>query len=298
MALIRGSMPYLLDQAMRVVLFEKYDNYPEEYSKVFNILSTKHATEKDASISGFGTMPVKNEGVGITYDNPLQGYEILYTMLTYGLGFRVTEEMMEDDLTGKIKKMPAALAKAAHQTVEQTAANIFNNGFVTTYNAGGDTKALFANDHPLKGGGMASNIPAASVDLTLSSLQAAITAMEETVDDRGNLLAIKPKKLIIPAELKFTARELLKSSGKPGTADNNINSIQEDGLTAQTWHYLTDPDAWFLLADDHELNFFWRKKLVSDSDTDFDSGDLKFKAVMRFDVGFSDWRGVYGSAGA
>ena len=124
--------------------------------------------------------------------------------------------------------------------------------------------------------------------------------MEETTDDRGLLLAIKPKLLVVPPELKWTARELLGSKQKPYTADNEMNAFLDDDLTYFVWHYLTDDDAWFLLGDkeDHELNFFWRRKLDTEGDVDFDTGDLKFKAGMRFSVKWSDWRGAYGSPGA
>lgn len=293
-------MPDALSRGMRTILFNKYFNYPDEYSQVFNVYDSDKKEEVDSSISGFGLMPVKTEGQSITYDDPIQGYDVTYSHVTYGLGFRVTKEMYEDDLYDKIRKMPKALAKSARATVEQAAANIFNYGFVTTYNSGGDAKALFATDHPLTGGGTAGNTPAVAADLTVSSLQAAITAMEETTDDRGLLLAVKPKLLVVPSELKWTARELLESKQKPGSEYNDINALAGDDLSYMVWHYLTDPDAWFLLADkdDNELNFFWRERLKTQSEVDFDTNDIKFKATMRFSVKWSDWRGTYGSPGA
>lgn len=300
MTTTRSNFPNAIAEGMRAILFEKYDSYPEEYKEIFNVYESSKAEEKDSAISGFGLMPVKQEGTGILYDDPIQGYDVTYSHVTYGLGFRVTKEMWEDDLYGKIKKMPRALARSAKHTVEQTAANIFNYGFVTSYNTGGDSKALFASDHPLTGGGSYGNKPTVAADLTVSSLQAAIQAMEETPDDRGLILAVKPKLLVVPPELKWTARELLGSQQKPYTADNELNAFLDDGLSYFVWHYLTDDDAWFLLApkDEHELNLFWRKKLDTDADTDFDTGDLKFKATMRFSVKWSDWRGAYGSPGA
>ncbi len=142
--------------------------------------------------------------------------------------------------------------------------------------------------------------PAVAADLTVSSLQAAINAIEDATDDNGIVLSLKPKTLLVPTVLKWTAKELLKSKNKPGTADNDVNALEDEELGYMTWPYLTDPDAWFLLTDkeEHELNFFWRRKLDTDDDADFDTGDLKFKATMRFSVKWTDYRGVYGSPGA
>ena len=300
MTTFRDNQPDLIADGFRTILFDKYNSYPWEYDRIFNIETSKKNQEKDSGLSGLGAMPSKAEGESIQYDDPIQGYDVTYTHVTYGMGFRVSEEMWEDDQYGKIKKMPNALAKSARITIEQTCANIFNNGFVTTYNSGGDGKALFDTDHPLSGGGTYANEPAVAADLTVSSLQAMVQAMEETQGDRGEILAIKPKLLVVPIDLKYTARELLKSSLKPYTADNEINALEDDDLKYFVWHYLTDPDAWFLLADkeDHELNFFWRRKLDTDHDADFDTGDLKFKATMRFSTKWSDWRGAHGSPGA
>lgn len=300
MATFSSDMADLLAEGFRAILFDKFKSYPEEFSKIFNVLSSKNKDEKDSSVSGLGLFPVKQQGQSIYYDDPIQGYDVIYTHVAYALGFRVTFEMYEDDLYGKMKKMPNALGKSARHSVEQTSANIFNYGFVTTFNSGGDAKALFASDHPLTGGGTFANKPAIPADLTVSSLQAAIQSMEETTDDRGLLLSIKPKLLVVPPELKWTARELLGSKQKPYTADNELNAFLDEDLQYFVWHYLTDDDAWFLLSskDDHELNFFWRKKLDTDHGVDFDSGDLKFKALMRFSVKWSDWRGTYGSPGA
>jgi len=300
MSTFRENMADLIVAGFRTILFEKFKSYPEEHKEIFNILTSKKAEEKDSAVSGFGTMPVKKEGAPIGYDDPVQGWDVAYTHVAYGLGFRVTKEMWEDDQYNKIKKMPLALAKSARHTIEQVCANIFNYGFVTTYNSGGDGKALFATDHPLSGGGTYGNEPDVAADLTVSSLRAAIQNIEETLDDRGKILAIKPKKLVVPNALQWTARELLGSKLKPYTADNEKNAFLDNDLNYFVWHYLTDDDAWFLLGDkeDHELNFFWRQKLETEHDSDFDTGSLKFKGTMRFSVKWSDWRGTYGSPGA
>lgn len=299
MTVFRDDQLELVADGLRTVLFEKYKSYPKEYKQVFNIYSSKKMEEKDSAVSGFGLMPEKQEGEPVAYDDPIRGFNISYRHVTYGLGFRVTREMWEDDLYNVIKKLPTALARSARHTVEQESANIFNFGFSDQHILGGDGKPLFAGDHPLTGGGIYSNRLAIPADLSVSSLQEALQLMEETVDDRGLNLAIKPKLLVVPPALKWTARELLKSQGRPGTADNDYNALLDDELSYFVWHYLTDNDAWFLLSskDDHELNFFWRRKLDSEHEEDFDTGDLKFKATMRFSVKYSDWRGVVGCPG-
>lgn len=295
----RAMFPDLLAEGLNELIQMKYKHYPKQFERFFNMKTSKKQKETDSSVSGFGVFSAKNEGSSISYEDPLQGYDVSYTHITYAKGFRVTEEMYDDDLYGAMEKMAVALGMSARQTVEIEAAKIFNYGFATTIFTGGDAKALFATDHPLTGGGTYQNKPTTDADLSMTSLQAAIQNMEDCTDDKGLLLAIKPKLLVVPSELKWTARELLGSDQKPYTANNEINALMDEGLTYSVWNYLTDSDAWFLLADksEHNLKFFWRKQFVSEDEDDFDTGDHKFKGTMRFKCGFSDWRGAYGTSG-
>lgn len=289
----------LLEPGLRQILFNKFSQYPEEYAVVFNVDTSTRDREKESTLSGLGSMPQKNKGASISYDDPYQGYDYTYTHVTYGLGFRVERELWEDDLYGKIKRMPEALARSARATYEVVAADIFNNAFDNTYTYG-DGKELCATDHPLLGGGTEQNELSTASDLAVASLQQAINDLEETVDDRNILLALRGMLLVVPPELKWTARELLGSAQKPGTSTNDANALLDEDLKYFVWHYLTDPDAWFLLIrqDELEVKFFWRRRLDFGQGNDFDTEDAKFKATMRFSVGVTDWRGVFGTPGA
>jgi phage major head subunit gpT-like protein len=298
MTAISAQFGDLLEPGLRQILFNKFNQYPEEYAMVFNVDTSGRDTEKESTLTGLGSMPEKNKGGAITYDDPYQGYDYTYTHVTYGLGFRVERELWEDDLYGKIKKMPQALARSARATYEVTAADLFNNAFDT--NTYGDGKALCADDHPLVGGGTEQNELSTPADLAVASLQQAINDIADTVDDRSILLALKAVTLVVPSELKWTARELLGSAQKPGGSTNDANALLDEDLKYFVWHYLTDADAWFLLIPqgDLEIKFFWRRRLDFGQGNDFDTEDAKFKATMRFSVGVTDWRGVFGTPGA
>jgi len=293
----RAAFGDLLEPGFREILFQVWDMYPEEYSKVFNMLKSTKKKEMDSGISGLGSMPEKVEGGNIAYDVPILGWDVTYTHVTYGLGFRVTREMYEDDLYATMAKMPKALARSAAYTVEVVAAAVLNNAFTV---AGGGTRNeyLCATNHVLSGGGTEQNKLTTDADLAVTSLETAIGNIEETVDDKGLLMALRCRRLIIPHQLKWVARELLGSDKKPYTANNEINALLDEDLTYFVYHYLTDPDAWFMLSDRHELNFFWRRPLDFGQGEDFDSEDAKYKSTMRFSVGWTDWKGIFGSPGA
>ncbi len=294
--------PLLLAEGLRTIIFQKYKTYDKVYPRIFNMHSSKKHTEKDYSMAGLGNFLKRNEGTAVTYDKSLPGYSKTYEHVLWSLAFRITQIMMEDDLYGPMAKLAKNLAKNAMFTEEQETANIFNNAFVNTLpeNKGGDGLALCHTAHPLIGGGTYGNRLGTDSDFGVSSLQAMILLMKRTVNDRGQFDRIVPKMILHAPELTWEVDEVLNSTHKPYTADNEINALRRNRLSAMEWMYLTDEDAWFLLADkdDHDLNFFWRKKLTTDSDVDFDTDDLKFKASMRFSCGFLDWRGVYGTPGA
>lgn len=299
-----GAFSHLLAPGMREIVFQKYGQWPKEYTQVFNMQTSVRNYEEDSEVTGLGRMPAKPEGRSIIYDDPFQASNKLrYTHIAYALGFRVTEELYEDDLYNIIRRMPTALSRSAHQTEEVQSWNIFNNGFNTT-NTGLDGLQLFSTAHTnisrTSGSGPYANRPSTDADLSVTSLQAAIENLENTTDERDLNIMIKPRLLIVAPENKWMARELLNSEKKPHTADNEINALLDEELKYMVCHYLTDTDAWFLVGskEDHYLNYFWRKSLKFDNDDDFDTGDAKFKAAMRFSVGFTGWRGTYGTSGA
>lgn len=299
MTTLSSNIPDLVMAGINEVIFDKYQSYPEQFSTVFNVAESSKQYEDDVTMSGLGLFPAKPEGSAIIYDDPLKGFSKRYTHVTYALGFRVTHEMMSDDLYGPMRKMGKALGRSARQTVEIQAASVFNNGFTDTAGSP-DGKALFADDHPLVGSGTARNELSTPADLSVTSLEQAINDFEDTVDDRGLLIALKPKLLVVPSELKWQAHQLLMSPLLPGSADNDANPLKGEGIDYFVWNYLTDPDAWFLVTDpdDHEVKFFWRERFNVESAEDFDTKDNKVSGFMRFSHGWSDWRGVFGSPGA
>jgi len=276
---------------------DKFNEYPPEWPKIFNRLTSERQYEDDSSVSGFGFVPEKEEGVGITYDDPIQGFDKRYTHKTYALGFRVTREMWEDDLYGKMRKMPKSLGRSMRITQETDMANVYNRAFNSSY-TGGDAKELCATDHPLTGGGTEQNKLTNAADFNATSLEQALIDIQATVDDRSLVLALRPLKLLVSPSGEWGAKKILKSAQEPGTANNDINPAQgvlPGGVVVN--HYLTDTDAWFILCDDHEVNAFIRRATDFDRDNDFDTEDAKFKTTARWSNGFSEWRGIYGSPG-
>jgi len=284
---------------LRKIVFDGYTDMPAEYDKFLNVSTVaKRQYLDDYKMGGFGAVPTKAEGTPIVYDDPVPGATVRYTWTAYGKGFRVTHEAMVDELYGPMRRMAKALGRSFRNQVEVTAAGLLNSAFGVA-NGGFDGKALCATDHILLRGGTARNTPTAAVDFGVTALQDALIDFERMVDDSGFPIAYRPKYLVIPPETWTQAREVLGSQFKPYTADNEINTLANEGLTLIVSHYMTDTDAWFLLADksDHDLQFFHREKFTTDSSDDFDSGDGKMKAYMRNGIGYGDWRGVWGSPG-
>jgi len=257
---------------MHEIFFNKFSQYPKEYANVFTILNSNRAYEMDAEVTGLGPLVPKLEQTAITYDDPIQGLIKTYTHVPYALGFRVTHELYKDDQYNIIKRMPQALSRSAHQTMEVEHWKVFNNAF-SAGSPGLDGQPLCSTIHPnVSGaGGPFSNQLATAADLSITSLQSMIELMENTTDDKDLNLMIRGKVLVIPVHLKWIARELLHSEFKPGTGDNEINSIKDEDLSFMVSHYLSSTSAWFLLADksEHYLRSFMRESLDFDNDDDF-----------------------------
>jgi len=299
---VTGAFSFLLAPGLRKVFFQLLDERPTEYSQIANEETSERAYEEDLEVGGLGSMPVKPEGRGVVYQDFRQGGKRRYTHLTYGLGFRVTLEMMEDDLYNVMKKNTRELAKAARNAREVNFFNMLNNAFSTVYGFPkfGNNEALISATHTKLGGGTGSNRASTDADLSPTSLEAAIISFESLSDEMDIPVIIKPKTLLCGPQLKMTAREILGSEFRPYTSNNEINALREEGLDYMIGHYIVDPDSWFLLAGkgDHDLNFFERQPVRFQNGDDFDTGDAKFKAFQRFSVGAGEWRGTYGSQGA
>ncbi|MBM4240577.1 MAG: hypothetical protein FJ150_02730 [Euryarchaeota archaeon] len=301
MAITRSQIVDTLDVGLNEIWLDGLKGWDEEYAKIFVVGSSKKQLEKDSYLSGFGNFPEKTEGSPAQYDSLYPGISTNFVPKTYALGYEITEEAVEDNQyePETFNKFPEALKRSAISTVEVVSANVFNNGFSTN---GFDGVPLFSVNHLLLGGSTQANTPATQADLSVSSLQAGLQALEDQVDERGKKIASSQAVLlVVPTGNMWTSEELLKSTQKPYVANNEINAIRMKDLTYMVWHYLTDSDSWFLLAskDVLKIKFFWRIKLGDlRRGTDFDSTNLKHLGRMRFAVGYSHYQGTYGSSGA
>jgi len=279
----------------------EYERYGEEYKEIFEIESSERSFEEEQKLSGFGAAPVKPEGSAIAYDTAQEAWNVRYTHETIALGFSVTEEAVEDQLYDSLSaRYTKALARAMAYTKEVKGANVLNNGFNSNYK-GGDGQALFSNAHPLTYGSTISNIPATPADLNETSLENAVIQISLWTDERGLLIAAKPKKLILPPALQFVATRILETELRVGTADNDINALKNNGSIPGGYtinHWLTNPTYWFLTTDvPNGLKHFVRSPLATSMDADFDTGNARYKARERYSFGWSDYLSVYGSAG-
>jgi|TARA_R110001583_G_scaffold116575_1_gene267347 hypothetical protein len=301
MAISRAQLLKELLPGLNALFGMEYAKYGEEHKEIFESESSDRSFEEEVKLSGFGAAPVKNEGSAIDYDNAQEAFTARYTHETIAMGFSVTEEAIEDNLYDSLSsRYTKALARAMAYTKQVKAATILNGAFSgTTY---GDGKALCVTDHPLVGGGTNSNRPTVAADLNETSLEAAVIQLAGWTDERGLLIAAKPRKLVIPPALQFVATRLLDTEGRVGTADNDLNAIRNNGSIPEGYtvnHYLTDTDAWFLTTDvPNGLKHFVRTPMSTSMDADFDTGNSRYKARERYSFGVSDPLGIFGSPGA
>jgi len=302
MAISRSQLLKELLPGLNALFGMEYERYPEEHKAIFETETSERSFEEETKLSGFGTAPVKGEGAAIAYDNAQEAWTARYNHETIALGFSITEEAIEDNLYDSLSaRYTKALARSMANTKQVKAANILNNGFSASF-PGGDGKALFATDHPLVSGGANSNEPTTPADLNEVSLEAAIIQIAAWTDERGLLIAAKPRKLIVPPALMFVATRLLETELRTATADNDTNAIRSVGAIPEGYtvnHYLTDTDAWFLKTDvPNGLKHFVRSAMATSMDGDFDTGNVRYKARERYSFGFSDPLGMFGSPGA
>ena len=303
MAISRAQMLKELLPGLNALFGLEYKTYTQEHTEIFDSESSDRSFEEETKLVGLGAAPVKAEGAAITYDDGKEAWTARYTHETVAMGFSITEEAIEDNLYDKLSaRYTKALARAMAYTKQVKAAAILNNGFTGSGNPTyGDGKVLFATDHPLDSGGTNANRPSTYVDLNETSLEAAVIAIAAWTDERGLLITAKPKKLILPPALQFVATRLLQTEGRVGTADNDLNALKTNGSIPGGYtinHYLTDPDAWFLKTDVPDgLKHFTRAALKNSMDTDFDTGNSRYKARERYSFGCSDPLGMYGSSG-
>jgi hypothetical protein len=300
MAISRAQMLKELLPGLNALFGLEYERYDDEHTMIYETESSERSFEEEVKLSGFGAAPVKAEGAAISYDSAQESFTARYNHETIALGFSITEEAMEDNLYDSLSaRYTKALARAMVHTKQVKAANPLNDGF-TSYNSG-DGVTLFSTSHPLVNGGTNANRPTVAADLNETSLEDAVINIAAFTDERGLLIAARPRRLIVPPALQFVATRLLETEGRVGTADNDINALRNNGSIPEGYsvnHFLTDTNAFFIITDvPNGMKHFQRTALETSMDGDFDTGNVRYKARERYSFGVSDPLGIYGSPG-
>ena len=302
MAISRAQLLKELLPGLNALFGLEYARYGEEHKEVYETETSERSFEEETKLSGFSAAPVKNEGSAIAYDNAQEAWTTRYNHETIALGFSITEEAIEDNLYDSLSaRYTKGLARAMAYTKQVKAAAVLNNAFTSGYN-GGDGVVLCSTAHPLISGGTNSNRPTTGADLNETSLEAAVIQIAAWTDERGLLIAAKPRKLVVPPSLMFVATRLLETNLRVGTTDNDINALKNNGSIPEGYtvnHYLTDTNGWFLTTDvPNGLKHFVRSPLANSMDGDFDTGNVRYKARERYSFGWSDPLGIFGSPGS
>jgi hypothetical protein len=302
MAISRAQLLKELLPGLNALFGLEYKTYGEQHKEIYETETSERSFEEETKLSGFSAAPVKNEGSAIAYDNAQEAWTARYNHETIAMGFSITEEAVEDNLYDSLSsRYTKALARAMSYTKQVKAAFVLNNAFTTTVTYG-DGVTLCSTAHPLISGGTNSNRPTTGADLNETSLENAVIQIAGWTDERGLLIAAKPKKLVVPPALQFVATRLLETELRVGTADNDINAIKNNGSIPGGYtvnNYLTDTNAWFLLTDvPNGLKHFIRTPMSTGMDGDFDTGNVRYKARERYSFGVSDPLGIFGSPGS
>ena len=302
MAISRAQLLKELLPGLNALFGLEYSRYGEEHKEIYETEKSERSFEEETKLAGFSAAPVKNEGSAIAYDNAQEAFTARYNHETIALGFSITEEAVEDNLYDSLSaRYTKALARAMAYTKQVKAASVINNGFSAQY-VGGDGVALFSTAHPLVNGATNSNRPSTNADLNETSLENAVIQIAAWTDERGLLIAAKPRKLIIPPAQMFVATRLLETNLRVGTTDNDINALKNNGSIPEGYtvnHFLTDANGWYLTTDvPNGLKHFERMPLSNSMDGDFDTGNVRYKARERYSFGWSDPLGIFGSPGS
>lgn len=296
-----GNHPAALWPGVHAFWGRTYKEHPTEWKEIFEDVSSDKGYEEDVETTGFGLAPIKTQAGAVSYDSESQGQTKRYTHVVYGLGYIVSREELEDNKYEMVSRRRAgALAFSIRQTEEIVAANILNRAFNSSY-TGGDGKEMCATDHPTVDGTQSNELSTAA-DLSEAAIEDMIIQIMNAKNSRGLRIALMPKKLIVPPNEAFNATRILKSTLQSGTANNDVNAIKTMGLLPEgvcVNHYLTDTDAWWIKTNcPHGLRRFNRRAVELKQDNDFDTENAKAKSTIRFSVGWTDFRGIYGTPGA
>ena len=311
MAISRAQMLKELLPGLNALFGLEYTKYEDEHAEIYETESSDRSFEEEEKLSGFAAAPVKDEGSAISYDTAQESFTARYNHETVAMGFAITEEAMEDNLYDSLSaRYTKALARAMAYTKQVKAANPLNNGFTNSFQSGDGVNLFTASGdgvtggdgHPTVDGGKNDNRPATGTDLNETSLEAAVIQIAGWTDERGLLIAARPRKLIVPPNNMFVATRILQSEGRPATADNDINAIRTNGTIPEGYsvnHYLTDTNSWYLITDvPNGMKHFERAALENSMDGDFDTGNVRYKARERYSFGVSDPLGIFGSPGS
>jgi len=302
MAISRAQLLKELLPGLNALFGLEYARYGEEHKEIYETETSERSFEEETKLSGFSAAPVKNEGSAIAYDNAQEAWTARYNHETIALGFSLTEEAIEDNLYDSLSaRYTKGLARAMSYTKQVKAAAVINNGFSAAY-PGGDGVALFSTSHPLINGSTNGNTPTVAADLNETSLENAVIQIAAWTDERGLLIAAKPRKLVVPPALQFVATRLLETELRIGTTDNDLNALKNNGSIPEGYtinHFLTDTNGWYLCTDvPNGMKHFVRTPLSNSMDGDFDTGNVRYKSRERYSFGWSDPLGMYGSPGA
>ena len=301
MAISRAQLVKELEPGLNALFGLEYKNYADEHAQIFDVENSDRAFEEEVMLSGFANASVKPEGSSVNYDTAQESFTARYTHETLALAFSITEEAIEDNLYDRLaSRYTKALARSMANAKQVKAANVLNNAFSSSF-TGGDGVELCSAVHPIVAGTFKNELSTAA-DLNETSLEQSLIDIAAMTDDRGLKIAAQGVKMIIPSALQFTAERLMKSQGRTGTADNDINAVGSMGMIPQGYvvnHYLTDTDAFFIKTDvPNGLKMFVRAPVKTSMEGDFETGNVRYKARERYSFGFSDPRGIFGSPGA
>jgi hypothetical protein len=300
MAISRGQLVKELEPGLNALFGLEYKRYENQHAEIYSTESSDRAFEEEVMLSGFANAQVKAEGSGVVFDNAQETFTARYSHETVALAFAITEEAIEDNLYDRLSsRYTKALARSMANTKQVKAVNPLINGFGTF--TSGDGSALFATNHPTVSGTV-SNTLATAADLNETSLEQSLIDIAGMTDERGLKIAARGLKMIIPSELQFTAERLMKSQGRVGTADNDVNAIASMGMIPQGYrvnNFLTDTDAFYIMTDvPNGMKYFERSPIKTAMEGDFDTGNVRYKARERYSFGVSDFRGIFASPGA
>ena len=302
MAISRGQLVKELEPGLNALFGLEYNRYENQHAEIYTTESSDRAFEEEVMLSGFAQAQVKPEGSGVAFDNAQETYTARYSHETIALAFSITEEAIEDNLYDQLSsRYTKALARSMANTKQVKAVNPLINGLPSGSFNSGDGVTLFNTSHPTVSGTV-SNTLSTAADLNETSLEQSLIDIAAMTDERGLKIAARGVKMIIPSELQFTAERLMKSQGRVGTADNDVNAIVSMGMIPQGYrvnNFLTDTDAFYIITDvPNGMKYFERSPIKTAMEGDFDTGNVRYKARERYSFGVSDFRGIFGVEGA